>query len=325
VEIVAGSDQSATVGTNVAVAPRLRVLDRFGNPVAGHPVTFSVTAGGGSVSPTGTVLTGSGGEASASRWTLGTEAGTRNNEVSGRPSGVGITGSPARFTASAEAGAPDAVAVLAGNGQTAVTGQAVSTSPSVRVTDEFGNPVSGVTVRFEPSGAGSVGSSTATTNASGSASTSWTVRTGGSSVDGQGRFANSLSATIQGTGTSTSFGAWAIYSYEEHVDPLWAAESCVGCHGGTSGLFLGGTPAENYDELVGVVPVCGEGGLASQYRVVSSAGGAAASDDFSILMRFVDPSLPLIGLCSSAADMVFDSSTNLAILRAWIRNGAPRN
>lgn len=324
VEVVEGDGQSATVNTTVPVAPRVRVEDRFGNPIAGHPVGFSVTAGGGSVSPTGSTNTGPDGTAGLAQWRLGTTAGTDSNVVSALAAGVVA---PASFTATALAGAPGNVSVVAGDGQTAITGESVSTSPTVRVADQYGNAVSGVTVAFAASGSGSTGSGTATTNATGSASTSWTVSTSGLSYDGQGRFANSLTATVQGTAISTTVDGWAIYSYRDHVDPIWAAEGCTGCHGappgGTSELSLGGSVAANYDELVGVVPFC-DSGLGALYRVVSDEGGDDAADSYSILMRFADPALALIGGCDSAANMVI-GSTNLAILHAWIRNGAPEN
>jgi adhesin/invasin len=63
----------------------------------------------------------------------------------------------------------------AGDGQVAPAGSTVATPPSVIVTDQFGNPVSGVTVIFAvASGGGSVTGATAVTNASGIATVgSW--------------------------------------------------------------------------------------------------------------------------------------------------------
>src|SRR5439155_934273 len=47
-----GDGQSATVGTAVATPPSVLVHDGAGNPVADVTVTFTVTSGGGTVSPT---------------------------------------------------------------------------------------------------------------------------------------------------------------------------------------------------------------------------------------------------------------------------------
>ena len=112
----------------------------------------------------------------------------------------------------------------------------------------------------------------------------------GSTVQTDGTFPNTLTATVQGTALSAQFAADAIYSWVTHVDPIWSPAGCLGCHvgAGTSGLALDNTASTNYSALVGVVPVC-DGTLGSSYRRVSSAGGTSAATDFSILMRLVDP------------------------------------
>jgi hypothetical protein len=53
--------------------PRLQVMDRFGNSVAGIPVTFAITAGGGTLEGAEMVTTDNG--VSALRWTLGANLG----------------------------------------------------------------------------------------------------------------------------------------------------------------------------------------------------------------------------------------------------------
>lgn len=60
--------------------------------------------------------------------------------------------------------------------QTAVAGTAVATAPSVRVLDQDGDPMPGVTVTFTASSGGSVTSPTATTDAAGNATAgTWTL------------------------------------------------------------------------------------------------------------------------------------------------------
>ena len=49
--------QSAGVGANVANPPSIQVTDVSGNPVSGAAVTFTVTAGGGNVSPSTPITT----------------------------------------------------------------------------------------------------------------------------------------------------------------------------------------------------------------------------------------------------------------------------
>ncbi|HEX2249272.1 MAG TPA: Ig-like domain-containing protein, partial [Gemmatimonadales bacterium] len=50
-ELVAGDDQTAPVGTAVPIQPAVRVLNSQGQPVPGYGVSFAVTSGGGTVNP----------------------------------------------------------------------------------------------------------------------------------------------------------------------------------------------------------------------------------------------------------------------------------
>ena len=90
------------------------------------------------------------------------------------------------------------IVIIAGNNQTAAEGTtlgsaALTTAPSVRVTDPYGNVVGGAGVTFAvASGAGSVGSPSGATNALGLASTTWTIVAG----------TNTLNASITALGTT---------------------------------------------------------------------------------------------------------------------------
>ena len=172
----AGDKQSATVNTNVATPPSVVVRDAANNPVAGVSVTFAVTGGSGTVSPTGAVSTNASGIAAVTSWKLGTAAGPNTLTATA----AGLAGSPVTFTATGTAGDATQLAVNAGNNQTATAGTAVSTPPSAIVKDAFGNPKSGVNVTFAvTAGGGAVVPTTAiATNASGIAQvTSWTLGT----------------------------------------------------------------------------------------------------------------------------------------------------
>lgn len=65
-----GNLQSGTLGAPVAVAPAVRVLDAFGNPVPGITVTFTPGAGSGTVTG-GNATSNSVGVARVQSWTLG--------------------------------------------------------------------------------------------------------------------------------------------------------------------------------------------------------------------------------------------------------------
>lgn len=100
VAVEAGDGQSAAAGTPVPVAPAVRVSDAHGNPVAGVPVTFAVTAGGGSVAAAAQ-STGPTGIATVGGWTLGTTPGA--NGLRATVAGTGIAGSPIGFVATGTA------------------------------------------------------------------------------------------------------------------------------------------------------------------------------------------------------------------------------
>jgi len=97
ISIQSGTGQSAEVGTEVETAPSVLVTDANGNPVAGVEVTFAVTSGGGTVSPSTPITTDADGIAAADSWTLGTTVG--DNTVTA--TAVGLADSPVTFTATA--------------------------------------------------------------------------------------------------------------------------------------------------------------------------------------------------------------------------------
>ena len=87
-----GTVQIASAGGRVGLAPVVMVRDASGAPVPNVTVVFSVTAGGGEISPA-TVTTGANGVAAAATWTLGVVAGI--NTVSATIQGA----EPAKFFA----------------------------------------------------------------------------------------------------------------------------------------------------------------------------------------------------------------------------------
>jgi hypothetical protein len=159
--VVAGNNQTATVGSAVAIPPAVVVRDAHGNPVAGIAVDCAVTAGGGAVTGGAQTTSGSG-VATVGSWVLGTTAGTNTLTCS---SG---TLSPALVTATGAAGPPATVAVHAGQQQQSLAGTDVSIPPAVRVRDAHGNGVPGIGVNFAVAqGGGSVTGGSPTTDAGG--------------------------------------------------------------------------------------------------------------------------------------------------------------
>lgn len=186
--VVGGDQQIAEVGAAVSVSPTAKVSDQYGNGIVGISVTFAVSQGGGSVTGASQV-TGSTGLATAGSWTLGTVAGT--NALTVATPTLALTGSPAQVVATGRAAVSSRL----------VTGQRTFSprigtviSPAAQVTDANGNGVPNVVVTFTVrTGGGSldgVGSVSALTDGSGNARVDWAV---GATI-----VSNTLQATAQG-------------------------------------------------------------------------------------------------------------------------------
>lgn len=171
--VAAATSPPATAQVATAVAgPAVTVTDAGGNPVAGVQVDFAVSGGGAVQYPVAT--TDAQGVASAGLWQIGPKVGTNTATAT-------VTGlSPVTFTLASQPGPASAISVSAGNAQSGAPGSTLPTPLSVRVTDAGGNPKPGVAVTFAvTSGGGSISGPTATTDASGIATSgSWTLGSG---------------------------------------------------------------------------------------------------------------------------------------------------
>ncbi|MBI4539705.1 MAG: Ig-like domain-containing protein [Gemmatimonadetes bacterium] len=167
---VSGDGQEGRAGAALQSALVAAVQDRYGNGVAGETVTFTVTGGGGSVTPSSR-QTDASGRASAT-WTLGPSLGAHTLEA--RAGSL----APVTFSATARSGAPASVVKVSGDGQQATVGTALPAPLVVEVRDQFGNRVRGEAVSFVVTvGAGTASPATTQTDTSGRASTTWTLGT----------------------------------------------------------------------------------------------------------------------------------------------------
>ena len=82
--LVEGGGQGANVGSALAVAPVVRVVDAQGDPMAGVRVNFAITSGGGSITGT-SVNTDASGRAALGSWTIGSVG---ENQVTASVTGV---------------------------------------------------------------------------------------------------------------------------------------------------------------------------------------------------------------------------------------------
>lgn len=171
----AGTPQSAAVDTNFATLLAAEVTDAFNNPVlAGTTVTFAAPTSGASgtfgAAATITASTDSQGVATAATpVTANTKPGSYHVTAS-----VAVTGATsAAFALTNQAGAPAFVQASAGSPQSTIVNTNFATLLSAKLTDQFGDPVTGITVTFTaptsgPCGTfGAASSATAVTNSLG--------------------------------------------------------------------------------------------------------------------------------------------------------------
>jgi alpha-tubulin suppressor-like RCC1 family protein len=156
---------SARAGVVLDPVPVVQLADNTGNPVAqrGVLVTASLVEGPGSVGGTVSVRTGDDGTAAFPGLTILSLVGTKTLRFSA--TGLGAARSD---PIDLQAGPPASALALEGNNQSATAGTALLVSPAVKVLDAGGNPVPGVSVRFEiQTGGGSVTGGFATTGPDG--------------------------------------------------------------------------------------------------------------------------------------------------------------
>ena len=200
-EKVSGDDQSGQVSTQLSNPLVVRVLDQDGVALGGVSVSFSV-------SPSGTLsassaTTGADGQAST-RLTLGSTAGSYTVTVSvTKPDSTKLEVS---FTATATAPpkVPTTLEKVSGDGQSGQVSTQLSNPLVVRVLDQDGVALGGVSVSFSVSPSGTLSTSSATTGSNEQASTRLTL---GSTI---GTYTVTASVTKpDGTKLEVSFTATA--------------------------------------------------------------------------------------------------------------------
>jgi protocatechuate 3,4-dioxygenase beta subunit len=168
VSVISGDNQTAPVSTPSPAPLVVLVVDQFNNVVSGAMVTFDDGNAGGSFSPS-PVATDASGQAQTI-YTTPNKSGTVTLTATS-------SSAHASTTANVAAGPPTGVSMVSGDGQTASAGIVLPAALVVAVVDQFGNPVSGVTVTFDDGGAGGAfsASSAVTTDANGNATVTYTL------------------------------------------------------------------------------------------------------------------------------------------------------
>lgn len=164
---------SVAARATLSPAPVIQLQDVVGTPVntAGIAITVALN-GGGTLNGTTSVNTDAAGQASFADLNIAGTIGTRSLAFASTGL-VGVTSTNVTLTA----GAAAAIAANSVTTQTGTTGTAVTTLPSVKVTDLDGNAVQGTSVLFQlTGGGGTIGGATQNTSAGGIATLgSWTL------------------------------------------------------------------------------------------------------------------------------------------------------
>jgi protocatechuate 3,4-dioxygenase beta subunit len=166
VVVVSGNSQTVPVNTALSQPLVVQVNDSSGGTRS--PVSRSFSRPHPGTITGSPATTNSSGQATAN-YTTGASSGSLSVTASVNKLNVQI---PVTVTG----GGPATVTISGGNNQTATAGASLSQALSVVVTDQYGNPVPGVSVTFSDGGAGGAFSSPnpTTTNSLGQASESYT-------------------------------------------------------------------------------------------------------------------------------------------------------
>jgi PKD repeat protein len=192
---VAGQDQSGHVGLPLDDRLVVEVVDGFGNPVAGVPISWTAV-GGGSVSEA-LVETDEDGRSRVDR-TLGPTVGPQSTVASADR----LAGSPVTFAHTALPGDAARLIVISGNDQIGEAGTTLPADLVVQLIDPNGNGIPHTAVTWVvATGGGAPTPETSTTDADGRTSARWTL----GSLLGQQR----LDAVVSGIGVAT-FHATAV-------------------------------------------------------------------------------------------------------------------
>ncbi len=170
ITIQTGNAQTGAVGAVLAVAPAVVIKDSLGNVVPGVKVYFTKVSSSTSRPVNDSTVSTIAGVATSGGWRMG--AVPRADTLVATAS-VGSV----NFTATATVAPAVKVIAAAGDGQTAIEGTTLINPLVAKVVDSLGNAVSGVTVNFATA-SGTLTPTSAVSNATGLASSSWTLPLG---------------------------------------------------------------------------------------------------------------------------------------------------
>ncbi|MFY9792355.1 MAG: hypothetical protein WAJ99_14315 [Candidatus Sulfotelmatobacter sp.] len=176
-----GNNQSAQVTTPLPNPLVLKVKDSLGNGVPGVQVSYTDSGSGGSFSPN-PATSNSAGLASVT-YTTGTTAAALHGKILASVPGL----TSLVFFETVTAGPAANIAATSGSGQSTPPSSQLTQPLVAKVTDQYGNVVSGVAVTFNDGGAGGTFSANpVSTSSSGVASVTYTTSPNAGTVNIQG-------------------------------------------------------------------------------------------------------------------------------------------
>ena len=202
---ISGDNQQGVINTALGNPFVVEVRDQNNSVLSGIEVTFTVTAGGGTLGTTSTTTNANG--RASSTLTLGSSVGTNTVSVSA----AGIQGA-VTFTAEAQSSPPPpppptatTLVKISGDNQQGVINTALGNPFVVEVRDQNNSALSGIAVTFSvTTGGGTLSTTSTTTNTNGRASSTLTL---GASVG-----TNTVSVSAAGIEDGVTFTAVAVAS-----------------------------------------------------------------------------------------------------------------
>lgn len=245
-------------GTALADPAAIRLTDSTGRALADVPVSWAALDGGNVAG--GAARTDSLGEARA-KWTLGNAAGTQRLRVQ---IGSGRSVPPFIVTATANAGAPTAATIAAGDAQKGPVNAELAKPVVIKVADKLGNPVSGARVALSTQ-TGTLADSVVVTDSLGRAPLRWTLaRTAG---------AQKLVAKVDGIPKPMTIAATAVPGDPSNL--TLSSDATSGAPGKPLAKPVVGIVTDDYDNPVANVPVVfsSKQGSVTPARIVTDAKG----------------------------------------------------
>jgi hypothetical protein len=287
ITVLGGNNQTGAVGTTLPNPLQIGLLNPYSGQAiqqSGVPITFTASGNLGSFSNPQTTTDGSG--TASTNYTLPAKPGTYTITASS-PGYVNAT-----FTVTAISGGPTAIVVASGNNQSAQVTATFAKPLKVKVKDAQGNGVPGVVVTFSDGGAGgTLSPSSATTDASGFASTFYTA----------GTRAGKVSITASSPGLASAVFGENVLAGPPASLAIYAGNNQTVAPGAATAKLLQVIIADQYNNPVKGIAVTysdgGAGGTFSLNPALTSAKGIAGT-------RYTAPAQPgTVTITASAAGL----------------------